>query len=104
MFDIGFTELVVIFIVALLAFGPKRLPEIAKAIGRGISEVKNAMEDVKSQIDSEMHEVKTLKDSVDLKNELNVESLLKPHEDPYSQSEKQDTVKKEDGEMEKGRV
>lgn len=104
MFDIGFTELVVIFVVALIAFGPKRLPEIAKAIGRGIAEVKDAMEGVKSQIDSEMNEVKNLKDSVDLKKELDVESLLKPQEDPYNQSEKTATADAETVDKEKGKV
>jgi Tat protein translocase TatB subunit len=92
MFDIGFTELVVVFIVALLAFGPKRLPDIAKAIGRGIAEVKNAMEDVKSQIDSEVREVKNLKESVDISEEFKVESLLKPPDDPYHQTEKPDSA------------
>jgi Tat protein translocase TatB subunit len=104
MFDIGITELVVIFVVALLAFGPKRLPEIAKALGRGITEVKRAMEEVKTQIDSEMHEVKNLKESVDLKNELDVESLLKPQEDPYNQPEKPAPAQTETGEKEKGKV
>jgi|WetSurMetagenome_2_1015567.scaffolds.fasta_scaffold00031_23 Tat protein translocase TatB subunit len=104
MFDIGFTELVVIFVVALIAFGPKRLPEIAKAIGRGIAEVKNAMEDVKTQIDSEMHEVKKLKESVDLKNELNAESLLKPQEDPYEQPDNPAPAETETVNKEKGKV
>jgi|WetSurMetagenome_2_1015567.scaffolds.fasta_scaffold00135_6 Tat protein translocase TatB subunit len=58
MFDLGMMELVVIFVVALLAFGPKRLPDIAKSIGRGIAEMKNAMEGVKARIDSEMRDVK----------------------------------------------
>ncbi len=81
-----------IFVVALLAFGPKRLPDIARSIGRGIAEIKNAMEGVKSQIDTEMSEVKALKeelkDPIALKNELfKDESLIKPYEDPYKAAE-----------------
>ncbi|MEN2986607.1 MAG: twin-arginine translocase TatA/TatE family subunit, partial [Thermodesulfovibrionaceae bacterium] len=34
MFDLGFQELVVIFIVALLVFGPKKLPELGYALGK----------------------------------------------------------------------
>jgi Tat protein translocase TatB subunit len=101
MFDLGFMELVVIFVVALLAFGPKRLPDIAKSIGRGIAEVKNAMENVKTQIDSEMKEVKDLKESVDLKNELNLESMIKPQDDPYPQPEKPVSAQNESGKKEK---
>jgi Tat protein translocase TatB subunit len=101
MFDLGIMELVVIFVVALLAFGPKRLPDIAKSLGRGIAEFKNAMESVKTQIDSEMKEVKDLKESVDLKDELNIESLLKPQEDPYKQPEKPDSANTETVDKEK---
>ena len=36
MFGIGMPELIVIFIVALLVFGPKKLPELGKSLGRGL--------------------------------------------------------------------
>ncbi|MBI2252007.1 MAG: twin-arginine translocase TatA/TatE family subunit [Armatimonadetes bacterium] len=42
MFGIGPTELILILIIALIFFGPKRLPEIGKAIGNGISSFKKA--------------------------------------------------------------
>ncbi|MCX8070164.1 MAG: Sec-independent protein translocase protein TatB [Thermodesulfovibrionales bacterium] len=67
MFDIGFQELVIIFVVALIVFGPKRLPEIAKTLGKGVGELKRAMDNVRDQIHSE---VKDIKDPLDLKNEL----------------------------------
>ncbi|HIJ60367.1 MAG TPA: twin-arginine translocase subunit TatB [Nitrospirae bacterium] len=67
MFDIGFQELVIIFIVALIVFGPKRLPEIAKTMGKGVAELKRAMDNVREQIHSE---VKDIKDPLDLKNEI----------------------------------
>jgi len=53
LFDIGFQELVVIFIIALLVFGPKRLPELAKNMGKGMSYLKKAMFDIKGEIDRE---------------------------------------------------
>ena len=41
------THLIVILAVALLVLGPKRLPEVGRAIGRGIHDMKNAIDDVK---------------------------------------------------------
>jgi Tat protein translocase TatB subunit len=75
MFDLGIQELILIFVVALLVFGPKRLPEIARAIGKGIGEMKRALDGVKTQINSELHDVKDIKelkdlDPISLKNEL----------------------------------
>jgi len=91
MFDLGFQELVLIFVVALIVVGPKRLPEIARALGKGIAEVKRAMSGVKDQIDAEFHEVKDLKelknlDPISLKNELfKSEDLFKVNDIPQKE-------------------
>ena len=50
MFGIGPTELVVILVVALLVLGPKRLPEIARALGKGLAEFRRATADVTSAL------------------------------------------------------
>ena len=52
MFGIGPTELVVILVVALLVLGPKRLPEIARALGKGLAEFRRATADVTSELDN----------------------------------------------------
>ncbi len=43
---IGFTELIVILVIILILFGPGKLPEIGKALGRGIREFKRAQKDL----------------------------------------------------------
>ncbi|RJQ56639.1 MAG: twin-arginine translocase TatA/TatE family subunit [Nitrospiraceae bacterium] len=51
MFDLGMQELIVIFIVAFLVFGPKRLPELGRTLGKGMRELKAAMRNVKNSLD-----------------------------------------------------
>ncbi|MDZ7373301.1 MAG: twin-arginine translocase TatA/TatE family subunit [candidate division KSB1 bacterium] len=48
---IGMQELLVIFLVTLLLFGSKQLPEIARGLGRGLREFRKAAEDVKRELD-----------------------------------------------------
>ncbi len=50
-------ELVIIFIVAFLVFGPKKLPELARALGKLLFEVKKAAQDMKEHMDTELESV-----------------------------------------------
>ena len=43
MFGIGFQEMLIILVVVLIFFGPKRLPDLAKSLGKGIAEFKKAL-------------------------------------------------------------
>jgi len=54
MFDLGFQELIVIFAVAIIVFGPRKLPELSRNLGRGIGQLKKALFDVKYEINKEM--------------------------------------------------
>ena len=53
MFGIGFPELLLILAIALVVIGPKRLPDIARALGRGLSEFKKATDELKQTIHEE---------------------------------------------------
>ena len=56
--SIGMPELILIFVVALLVFGPKKLPELGKSLGRGLAEFKKASEDLKRTIEDEIEQGK----------------------------------------------
>src|SRR5512142_1748976 len=56
--SIGMPELVLIFVVALLVFGPRKLPEIGKSIGKGLAEFKRASDDLKRTIEQEIEQGK----------------------------------------------
>jgi sec-independent protein translocase protein TatA len=53
---IGFPELIIIFLVLLLVFGAKRIPEIARGIGKGIREFKSATNEISREIEAEDQE------------------------------------------------
>lgn len=54
MFGIGFPELLLILALALIVIGPKRLPDIARALGRGFNEFRRATDELKSSFDEEV--------------------------------------------------
>ena len=54
--SLGVPELIFIFVLALLIFGPRKLPEIGRTIGRGLSEFRKASTDLKRSINAEMIE------------------------------------------------
>ena len=52
--SLGIPEMILIFVVALIVFGPKRLPEIGRTIGKALGEFKKATDDFKSTIEREV--------------------------------------------------
>jgi sec-independent protein translocase protein TatA len=63
MFGMGTQEIVIILLVVLLFFGGKKLPELARGLGKGIREFKDASSGVKREIESEIN------NSTDAKNQ-----------------------------------
>lgn len=52
--SLGIPEMILIFIVALIVFGPKRLPEIGRTLGKALGEFKKATDDFKTTIEREV--------------------------------------------------
>jgi len=78
--SIGPAELILIFIVALLVFGPKKLPEIGRSVGKAIREFKKTSEEIKGRIEEEIEAsevkdvAKTLEtEAKEIKDNLNKE-------------------------------
>ena len=76
MFDVGFSEVVIIAIIALVILGPERLPKVARTIGFWVGKARRMVADVKTDIDREMREseladLRKLGDEIsDVKNEF----------------------------------
>ena len=86
MFGIGMPEMILILAVALIVIGPKKLPDLAKSLGRAMGEFKRATSDFKETmaVESELKEVKEaiddigddLKESIKFDNETSVEAEM----------------------------
>lgn len=70
MFGIGMPELIVIALIALIVVGPKKLPDIAKSLGKGLNEFRRATEDVADNLRETLKTDDIKKDVDDFKNSL----------------------------------
>jgi TatA/E family protein of Tat protein translocase len=52
--SIGMPELVIIFVIALIIFGPKKLPELGRSLGRSLNEFKRASNELKNTLEEEV--------------------------------------------------
>ena len=100
MFGIGMPEMILILAIALIVIGPKKLPDLAKSLGRAMREFKKATNEFKEtmQIDNELSDVKKafdVKDAVDLK----VSPEEKPADSIQANEEKNSETESESNEF-----
>ena len=70
MFNIGLPEMIIILAIALIVFGPHKLPELAKAFGKAMREFKKATEEVKESFAAETKDLEELKGNLTQENFL----------------------------------
>src|SRR5277367_6784409 len=80
---VGVQEMVLIFIVALVLFGPKKLPELGRTIGKAIAEFRRASSDLKASFEREMHNLE--RETEALKEPLQQQAIASamPHPSEY---------------------
>jgi sec-independent protein translocase protein TatA len=89
MFGIGMPELLLILGLALIVLGPKKLPELAKALGKGLAEFRRATDELKSEFRQMEREVDEASQSATLKDDPAPENPAEPTAvNPTSDTEK----------------
>jgi len=80
MFGIGMPEMIMILIIALIVVGPKRLPDLAKALGRAVGEFKKATTELKESlgVDEELREVKKAFDGINSDLRDSIRAVVPP--------------------------
>jgi Tat protein translocase TatB subunit len=91
MFGIGMPELLLILALALIVLGPKKLPELAKALGKGLAEFRRATDEIKDEFKQMEHEIDESSTAATSKSEPPIE---KPADSPPPTTPPDSTEKK----------
>jgi sec-independent protein translocase protein TatB len=98
MFGIGMPEMLLILAIALIVIGPKKLPDLAKSLGRAFAEFKRATSEIKESLeidDADLKDIRTSFDDMrdDLKAAVDIKLDEKPkdHSDAISDEKENDT-------------
>lgn len=90
MFNIGLPEMLIILAIALIVFGPNKLPELARAFGRAIREFRKATEEVKESFREETRDLEELKSSITQEDLLSDFAEALQEEKPAESAESQE--------------
>lgn len=111
MFGIGMPEMLLILAIALIVIGPKKLPDLAKSLGRAFAEFKRATSELKEslEIDDELRDIKTTFDdmSSEIKEAIDADvdstsEYQKTDEGTTIEDHKKDINKKSNGSINNG--
>ena len=90
--SIGMPELIIIFVIALIIFGPRKLPELGKSLGKSIAEFKKASNELKSTLEEEIR----LEEQRSTIEEKKVQSVTAPPVNPTPLVDEQAPARKVD--------
>ena len=87
--SLGAPELIIIFVVALIVFGPRKLPELGRSLGKGLSEFKLASNDLRNTLDDEirLEEHRTATAAAPAPPAIAPPVITSSVEEPFSQAE-----------------
>ena len=97
--NIGLPEMILIMTVALIVFGPKKLPEIGRTLGKAVREFKKSTEDIKTRFEEQikMDELKDIRDDLkDIKSNLSDVGPLKDFREGLNDIKKDFNVEPDD--------
>ena len=84
MFGLGPWELMVVFLIVLLVFGAKRIPEIAQGLGKGITEFKKAAREVTEELDVTNDSTTHIRNELKGQSSRNTQAQSEKHESKES--------------------
>lgn len=90
MFGIGMPELLLILAVALIVLGPKKLPELARALGKGLAEFRRATEELKEEFQQMEHQVENSPPEASVKDDALLNTPPEPAPTPHSNATVED--------------
>jgi len=98
MFGIGMPELIIILAVALIVIGPKKLPDLAKSLGRALGEFKKATNDLKDSIymNDEIKDVKNTLNNLKDDSRTSISEILDDHKEVEESSPASEPVSESD--------
>jgi Tat protein translocase TatB subunit len=82
MFGLGGTEVLVVFVLALLLFGPRKLPEIGQMLGKTMSDLRRATTDFRTSLEREVHLDKLRETGDSLRREVSLTEPARPASRP----------------------